>query len=109
MSTVLHLINGAETGKAARTGDVFNPATGAVQRQVAFASEAEVAAAVAAAKAALPGWRSLSLIKRADVFFRLRQILADRTGELAAIVTDEHGKVLSDAAGEVSRGIENIE
>ncbi|WP_102191448.1 CoA-acylating methylmalonate-semialdehyde dehydrogenase [Microbacterium aurantiacum] len=109
MSTVLHLIDGQETAEAARTGDIFNPATGAVQRHVAFASAAEAETAVAAAKAALPGWRSSSLIKRADVFFRLRQILADRTGELAAIVTDEHGKVLSDAVGEVSRGIENVE
>ncbi|HWS49581.1 MAG TPA: CoA-acylating methylmalonate-semialdehyde dehydrogenase [Microbacterium sp.] len=109
MNIVRHLINGAETAEAARTGQIFNPATGAVQRQVAFASEVEVGSAIAAAKAALPGWRSSSLIKRADVFFRLRQILAERTSELAAIVTDEHGKVLSDAAGEVSRGIENVE
>ncbi len=109
MSIVRHFISGSESAEAARTGQVFDPATGAVAREVAFASTAEAETAIAAAKAALPGWRSSSLIKRADVFFRLRQILAERTSELAAIVTSEHGKVLSDAAGEVSRGIENVE
>ena len=109
MDTVRHLINGTETAAAARRGPVFDPATGAVTKEVAFASAAEVDAAVAAAAAALPAWRETSLIKRADVFFRLRQLLTERTDELAAIVTSEHGKVLSDAAGEVSRGIENVE
>lgn len=109
MDTVRHLINGTETSAAARRGPVFDPATGAVTKEVAFASAAEVDAAVAAAAAALPAWRETSLIKRADVFFRLRQLLTERTDELAAIVTSEHGKVLSDAAGEVSRGIENVE
>ena len=109
MDIVRHLINGTETGEAARRGLVFDPATGAVTKEVAFASATEVDAAVAAAAAALPAWRETSLIKRADVFFRLRQLLKERTDELAAIVTSEHGKVLSDAAGEVSRGIENVE
>lgn len=109
MDTVRHLINGTETAAAVRRGPVFDPATGAVTKEVAFASAAEVDAAVAAAAAALPAWRETSLIKRADVFFRLRQLLTERTDELAAIVTSEHGKVLSDAAGEVSRGIENVE
>ncbi|WP_418888052.1 CoA-acylating methylmalonate-semialdehyde dehydrogenase [Microbacterium resistens] len=115
MTLIRHFIDGALTGpetpagETARTGPVYNPATGEAHREVAFASAAEVDQAIAAAAAALPGWRATSLIKRADVFFRLRQILADRTPELAAIVTSEHGKVLSDAAGEVSRGIENVE
>ena len=109
MTVIRHYINGAETGETARTGPVYNPATGQVQREVAFASVAEVEQAIAAAKAALAAWRATSVIKRADVFFRLRQILVERTQELAAIVTSEHGKVLSDAAGEVSRGIENVE
>ncbi|MGO7983365.1 aldehyde dehydrogenase family protein, partial [Rhizobium johnstonii] len=74
-----------------------------------FAETADVDAAIDAAKAALPAWRATSLIKSADVFFRLRHLLRERTPELAAIVTDEHGKVLSDAAGEISRGIENVE
>ncbi|WEK60434.1 MAG: CoA-acylating methylmalonate-semialdehyde dehydrogenase [Candidatus Microbacterium colombiense] len=109
MDIVRHVINGTEVAEAARTGQVFDPATGEVSKQVAFASTAEVDAAIAAAAAAAPAWRETSLIKRADVFFRLRQLLKERTPELAAIVTSEHGKVLSDAAGEVSRGIENVE
>ncbi len=109
MDTVPHFIAGRADAEAGRTGDVFDPATGQVTKRVAFASTDEVDRAVAAAAAALPAWRETSLIKRADVFFRLRQLLTDRTPELAAIVTSEHGKVLSDAAGEVSRGIENVE
>ncbi|QMU96349.1 CoA-acylating methylmalonate-semialdehyde dehydrogenase [Microbacterium esteraromaticum] len=109
MTTIRHFIDGAETGAADRTLPVYNPATGEAHRQVAAASVQEVEQAIASAKAAQTAWRASSLIKRADVFFRLRQILAERTDELAAIVTSEHGKVLSDAAGEVSRGIENVE
>ncbi|WP_136031148.1 MULTISPECIES: CoA-acylating methylmalonate-semialdehyde dehydrogenase [unclassified Microbacterium] len=109
MDIVRHIIDGSETAAARRTAPVYDPATGRITKQVALADATEVEAAVAAAAAALPAWRATSLIKRADVFFRLRQLLADRTSELAAIVTSEHGKVLSDAAGEVSRGIENVE
>lgn len=109
MSTVRHHINGAEAGEAARTGRIYDPATGAVAREVAFADTAEVEAAIASARAALPGWRATGLVKRADVFFRLRQLLIERQDDLAAIITAEHGKVLSDAKGEISRGIENVE
>ncbi|MET0725723.1 MAG: aldehyde dehydrogenase family protein, partial [Leifsonia sp.] len=109
MALVRHFINGRETGEPDRTGPVFNPATGVQQHEVVYASVAEVEQAIAAAKAALPAWRATSLIKRADVFFRLRHLLRERTPELAAIVTSEHGKVLSDAAGEISRGLENVE
>jgi len=109
VTTIRHYIDGAETGATDRTLPVYNPATGEAHRQVAAASVQEVEQAIASAKAAQKAWRASSLIKRADVFFRLRQILAERTDELAAIVTSEHGKVLSDAAGEVSRGIENVE
>ncbi|WP_022900209.1 CoA-acylating methylmalonate-semialdehyde dehydrogenase [Humibacter albus] len=109
MALIQHFIAGAEAGDAQRTGDVFNPATGEVQHRVIMASEADAHAAIAAAKAALPTWRATSLTKRADVLFRLRHLLAERKDELAAIITSEHGKVLSDAAGEVSRGLENVE
>ena len=109
MSLIRHFINGREVADAERTGPVFNPATGAQQHEVAFASVGEVEQAIAAASAALPGWRATGLIKRADVFFKLRHLLVERQGELAAILTSEHGKVLSDAAGEISRGIENVE
>jgi malonate-semialdehyde dehydrogenase (acetylating)/methylmalonate-semialdehyde dehydrogenase len=109
LSVIRHLVDGRETGGAQRTGVIFDPATGAAQRKVAFATTTEVQAAIAAAAAALPGWRATGLIKRADVFFRLRQLLIERQDELAAIITSEHGKVLSDAKGEISRGIENVE
>ncbi|WP_419818278.1 CoA-acylating methylmalonate-semialdehyde dehydrogenase [Glaciibacter flavus] len=109
MALVQHVINGRSVGDDQRTGPVFNPASGERTHEVSFASVADVEAAIAAAKAALPGWRATSLIKRADVFFRLRHLLRERTPELAAIVTSEHGKVLSDAAGEISRGLENVE
>ncbi|WP_350347847.1 CoA-acylating methylmalonate-semialdehyde dehydrogenase [Agromyces sp. G08B096] len=109
MSLIRHHIDGREAGAAERTGPVFDPATGVQQHEVAFASTAEVEQAIAAASAALPGWRATGLVKRADVFFRLRQLLVERQDELAAIITSQHGKVLSDAKGEISRGIENIE
>jgi malonate-semialdehyde dehydrogenase (acetylating) / methylmalonate-semialdehyde dehydrogenase len=109
MGVIPHLIAGTEVTDVGRTGPVFNPATGERIAEVGFADEARVAEAVAAAKAALPAWRATGLVKRADVFFRLRQLLLESSAELAAIVTREHGKVLADAGGEVSRGLENVE
>jgi malonate-semialdehyde dehydrogenase (acetylating)/methylmalonate-semialdehyde dehydrogenase len=114
MALIGHYINGVhaappEPESGQRYGVVFNPATGEAQHQLAFASAARVAEAIAAAAAALPGWRATSLTKRADVFFKLRHLLVQRRDELAAVVTSEHGKVLSDAAGEVARGLENVE
>jgi malonate-semialdehyde dehydrogenase (acetylating)/methylmalonate-semialdehyde dehydrogenase len=88
---------------------VFNPATGQQTGAVDFASPDEVDAAVQAAREALPGWRETSLSKRAELFFRIREIVFQHKDELARIVTHEHGKVLSDAAGEVSRGLEVID
>jgi malonate-semialdehyde dehydrogenase (acetylating)/methylmalonate-semialdehyde dehydrogenase len=92
-----------------RTGDVYNPATGEVQAKVAFASPAEVDAAVAAAKAALPAWRETSLARRARILFAYRELLEKHKVELAKILTSEHGKVTSDALGEVNRGLEVVE
>lgn len=109
MALIPHVINGEKVDTAERTQPVFNPATGEEQHQLAIASAETVEQAIAAAAAALPKWRSTSLTKRADVFFNLRTMLKQRTPELAAIVTSEHGKVLSDAAGEISRGLENVE
>jgi malonate-semialdehyde dehydrogenase (acetylating)/methylmalonate-semialdehyde dehydrogenase len=109
MALIPHIIGGEHVETAERTQPVFNPATGQPQHELAIASAATVEQAVAAAKAALPAWRKTSLTKRADVFFNLRQLLKQRTPELAAIVTSEHGKVLSDAAGEIARGLENVE
>ena len=110
MSHIAHWIGGVETaGTSGRVGPVFNPATGEQIAEVDLASAAEVATAVAAAKEAVRSWRSASLSKRSAVLFTFRELLASRTGELAAIVTREHGKVLADAAGEVARGLENVE
>jgi len=111
MSTrVTHWINGAEwTGTPERSGDVFDPATGAVSKTVDFASTALLDEAVAAAKAAFPGWRDTSLTKRAQILFAFRELLNAKKEELAAIITAEHGKVLSDALGEVTRGQEVVE
>ena len=109
MARIPHVIAGEKVTDAERTQPVYNPATGEVQHELSIASVATVEQAIAAAQAALPAWRKTSLTKRADVFFNLRQLLKQRTPELAAIVTSEHGKVLSDAAGEVARGLENVE
>ncbi len=107
---ITHWINGATwTGTPARTGDVYNPATGEVTAKVDFASRATLDEAVAAAKAAFPAWRDASITKRTQVLFAFRELLNARKDELAAIITAEHGKVLSDAAGEVTRGQEVVE
>src|SRR4029079_5889943 len=84
---------------------------GAGQRggEVDPATVEEVGAAVAAAKAAFPAWRAVSLAKRAELFFRIRELVHDRREEVARILTQEHGKVLSDAVGEVTRGLEVVE
>ncbi len=109
MAVVPHIIDGKRIDTADRMGTVYNPATGEKQHDVAYASRARTDEAIAAAAAAFPAWRATSLTKRTDVLFRLRALLTERRDEIAATVTSEHGKVLSDAAGEVARGIENVE
>ena len=110
MKHVTHYSNGKPwTGIAARHGDIFDPATGAVAGQVDFASTEDVNAVVTAASAAAAGWREASIAKRTAVMFAFREIIHARRDELAAVITDEHGKVLSDAGGEVQRGIEVVE
>ncbi|MYW96848.1 CoA-acylating methylmalonate-semialdehyde dehydrogenase [Amycolatopsis rubida] len=106
---ISHWIDGKPVAGTGRTGDVYDPATGQVSAQVDFAGPAEVDQAVAAAAAALPGWRGTSLAGRTRVLFAFRELLQARKHELAKIVTSEHGKVESDAAGEVARAIENVE
>ena len=88
-------------GESGRTGPVYNPATGEQTHEVDFAAPQEVSKAVEAAKEALPGWRATSLSKRADVFFRIRELLDERKTDIARAITLQHGKVLSDAVGEV--------
>ncbi|MEO8274194.1 MAG: aldehyde dehydrogenase family protein, partial [Chloroflexota bacterium] len=109
-AVVPHWIGGERVaGTSGRRGPVFNPATGAIAREVDFASVEEVDAAVAAAKAAFPAWRATSLSKRTEIMFRIRNLVEAHRRELAAFLTAEHGKVPSDALGEIARGIENLE
>jgi malonate-semialdehyde dehydrogenase (acetylating) / methylmalonate-semialdehyde dehydrogenase len=96
-------------GDSGRSGPVYNPATGRQTGAVDFASVEEVDAAVQAAKAAFPAWRGTSLAKRAELFFRIRELLHARREEVAEILVHEHGKVFSDALGEVTRGLEVVE
>lgn len=106
---VPHIINGHPLVEGERRGEVFNPATGAVTASLPFATTATVNAAVSAAQAAAPAWRATGLARRAAVMFKLHEIITSRKDELAALITEEQGKVLSDAAGEIARGLENVE
>jgi malonate-semialdehyde dehydrogenase (acetylating) / methylmalonate-semialdehyde dehydrogenase len=107
---ITHRIGGKPwTGTSDRQGEVYDPAAGVVTGRVDFASVAEVDAAVAAAADAFATWRNSSLAKRSQVLFAFRQILDARKEEVAAAITAEHGKVLSDALGEVTRGLEVVE
>ena len=107
---VNHWINGRRVaGTSGRSGPVYNPATGELARRVDFASAEEVDAAVAAAKKAFPGWRATSLSRRTEILFRIRNLVEQHRAEIAAHLTREHGKVHTDAMGEVSRGLENLE
>jgi malonate-semialdehyde dehydrogenase (acetylating) / methylmalonate-semialdehyde dehydrogenase len=111
MTDVLdHWIDGARTaGASTRTGQVFDPALGVVQKQVRLGSAADVDSAVDAASKAFADWGQSSIAKRQQVMFAFRELLNSRKGELAEILTSEHGKVLSDAAGEIARGLEVVE
>src|ERR1700755_575573 len=105
-----HWIAGAPyAGRSGRSGPVFTPATGVQTGAVDFASVEEVDRAVQAAKTAFPAWRALSLAKRAELLFAIRELVHERREEIAKLLTAEHGKVLSDAMGEVTRGLEVIE
>jgi malonate-semialdehyde dehydrogenase (acetylating)/methylmalonate-semialdehyde dehydrogenase len=107
---VSHWIGGAlVTGTSGREAPVYDPATGTLTRHVDLASIGEVDAAVAAAKAAFPAWRATSLSKRTDIMFKIRNLVEAHRHEIAALLTAEHGKVTSDALGEIARGIENLE
>jgi malonate-semialdehyde dehydrogenase (acetylating)/methylmalonate-semialdehyde dehydrogenase len=109
-NAINHWIGGAvRAGTSGRTAPVFNPATGSVTGSVSLAWEEDVDAAVASAAEAAREWRHSSLSRRSAVLFAMRGLLHDRSDELAAVVTAEHGKVLADAAGEVARGLENVE
>ena len=110
MNRIGHWVNNKVVlGTSGKSGVVFNPATGEQQAAVDFASVAELDAVVAASKAAFPAWRSTSLSRRAEIMFRMRELVDANRKEIANIVSLEHGKVPADAMGELARGLENIE
>ena len=110
MRRISHWVAGEVLGgESGRVGPVYDPATGEQQAEVDLASAAEVDRAVGAASEAFPAWRSLSLSRRAEIMFKARAALDASRSDLAAAITSEHGKVLSDAMGEVARGLEVVE
>jgi malonate-semialdehyde dehydrogenase (acetylating)/methylmalonate-semialdehyde dehydrogenase len=105
-----HYVGGsAWAGASTRTGDVYNPALGTVQKHVRLATASDVSDAVAVAVDAASAWRNASIAKRQQVMFAFRELLNARKDDLAAILTAEHGKVISDALGEIARGMEVVE
>ncbi len=110
MDRLSHWIGGKLVpGESGRTGPVFNPATGQQTHEVEFASVDEVDAAIETAREAFVSWRATSLSKRADILFRIREAIHEHRADIARLITEQHGKVLSDAMGEVARGLENVE
>ena len=109
MTTVQHLINGELVTNVGRTAPVFNPSIGEAVRQVALADQATIQSAIDAATAACPAWRNTPPAKRAQVMFRFKQLLEANRDQIAAMISEEHGKTLEDAIGELQRGIENVE
>ncbi|HUQ12213.1 MAG TPA: CoA-acylating methylmalonate-semialdehyde dehydrogenase [Steroidobacteraceae bacterium] len=110
VSSYSHWISGRLTpGVSGRAGDVFNPSLGLVASRVALAGDADVSAAVNAARAAFSGWAATPALRRARVMFKFKEIVEQRRGELARVIASEHGKLVSDAAGEVTRGLEVVE
>src|SRR5437867_4966140 len=110
LERINHWINGAPVaGESGRRGPVYNPAAGVQTGEVDFASPEEVDRAVQAAREAFASWRAVSLSRKTDIFFRIRKLIDEHREDIAKILTAEHGKVLSDAKGEVARGLEVIE
>ncbi|WP_231567676.1 aldehyde dehydrogenase family protein, partial [Sinomonas humi] len=110
LPVVPHWIGGKEYPSAGeRTAPVFDPALGVETKRVSLASAQDIESAVSSAQKAFPAWRDLSMAKRQQILFRIRELLNERKGELAEIITSEHGKVVSDAAGEIARGLEVVE
>jgi malonate-semialdehyde dehydrogenase (acetylating)/methylmalonate-semialdehyde dehydrogenase len=110
IAEIHHYIGGTvQRAGTDRFADVFNPATGDVAARVAMGTADDVAAAVAAAKAAWPAWAETPPLRRARILFKFKELLDRHHDDLAALITREHGKVFSDAKGEVTRGIEVVE
>ncbi|MDA3036190.1 MAG: aldehyde dehydrogenase family protein, partial [Actinomycetota bacterium] len=110
MNSISHWINGSVyPAKSDRSGEIFNPATGKISGSVAFADVATVDKAVDVAEKAFQDWRHSSLTKRTQVLFAFRELVNKNKEKIAELITAEHGKVLSDAQGEVTRGLEVVE
>ena len=109
MDIIGHLIHGQLNYDHIRTQPVYNPSTGEQSRQVAIASKATVEQAIAAAEAAFPEWCDTPVIKRARVMFKFKELLEKNADQICALIGEEHGKIVHDAAGELQRGIENVE
>jgi malonate-semialdehyde dehydrogenase (acetylating)/methylmalonate-semialdehyde dehydrogenase len=109
LPTIQHLIDGQLVNGGTRSQDVFNPATGQAEKRVLLADKHTVELAIASAQAAYPAWRNTPPLKRARVMSKLKVLLEENAEAICALVTAEHGKVLSDAMGELQRGIENVE
>ena len=109
MNTVPHLINGELVTRSGRSAQVFNPSIGEAVRQVELADQATIQLAIDSAKAAFPAWRNTPPAKRAQVMFRFKQLLEANRDQIAAMISEEHGKTIEDAIGELQRGIENVE
>ena len=110
MKLIKHFLNGEQfTGQNSNIVEVYNPATGAVSAEVALASQQETEEAIRIAAEALPAWSTTPPLKRARVMFKFKELLEANLDTLAAMITSEHGKVLSDAKGEIARGLEVVE
>ena len=110
METINHFIGGREVeGTSGRHGDVYNPALGELVRRVTFADEGELDAAVGVATQAFPAWAATPPLRRARVLFRLKGLIEQHMDEMAAVVTEEHGKTVDDAKGSITRGLEVVE
>ncbi|RBO85991.1 CoA-acylating methylmalonate-semialdehyde dehydrogenase [Marinomonas aquiplantarum] len=109
MNTIGQLINGEVIVEGTRQQDVYNPSTGEVSKQVDLASKSTVESAIAAAQTAFPAWRNTPAIKRARIMFKFKNLLEENADKICAMIGEEHGKISHDAAGELQRGIENVE
>ena len=110
MKLVSHWVAGKEfEGSGSRRGEVYDPAKGLQTKEVVFADQSDIAAAVSAASDSFLSWRDTSLAKRSAIMFRFRELLDAKKGELAEIITEEHGKVVSDSLGEINRGLEVVD
>ena len=109
MSTIGHLINGRVVTEGGRKQEVYNPATGAAEKEVVLATKETVEEAIASAQAAYPAWRDTPAIKRARIMFKFKELLEANADKICELIGQEHGKISHDAAGELQRGIENVE